>query len=104
MSAPDCPPIASHAQSKEVHLHGLTESELSVLGRQCLDRRIPDQALLAREVAAWEARRNSKHATTTWRFTTADARIKLTHLYPVVHVPADHQDAAASDQLASAVA
>ncbi len=64
-----------------------TETELSVLGRQCLDRRIPDKTRLIQEVAAWQARRNRAETTMHWRFTTADARIKLTHLYPTVHVP-----------------
>jgi DDE superfamily endonuclease len=66
----------------------MAEIELSVLGRQCLDRRIPDAETLQREVAAWEAPRNSAHATMDWRFTTADARIKLKHLYPVTTLPA----------------
>ena len=72
--------------------HGLTETELSVLGRQCLDRRIPDKARLAYEVAAWEARRNRAETTMHWRFTTADARITLIHLYPTVQVPEAPQD------------
>jgi len=62
----------------------LAEIELSVLSRQCLDRRIPDQPTLSTEVAAWEVERNAKQATVQWRFTTADARIKLKHLYPVI--------------------
>ena len=37
----------------------MAEIELSVLGRQCLDRRVPDAATLAAEVAAWQARRNA---------------------------------------------
>jgi len=61
-----------------------------VLARQCLDRRIPDRELLRREIAAWEAPRNSDHATMEWRFTTADARIKLKHLYPVPTVREAH--------------
>jgi len=65
----------------------MAESELSILARQCLDRRIADPATLAREVAAWEMRRNTAQATMDWRFTTADARIKLTHLYPVLPLP-----------------
>jgi len=69
----------------------MAETELSVLGRQCLDRRIPDKARLAHEVAAWQARRNRAETTMHWRFTTADARIKLTHLYPTVQVPAEAQ-------------
>jgi hypothetical protein len=59
----------------------MAEIELSVLSRQYLDRRIPDQATLIAEVAAWEAARNGSGATVSWRFTTADARIKLKHLY-----------------------
>ena len=58
--------------------------ELSVLTSQCLDRRIPDRDRLAAEVAAWEARRNARPATIAWQFTTADARIKLKHLYPAL--------------------
>jgi hypothetical protein len=69
----------------------MAETELSVLGRQCLDRRIPDKARLAHEIAAWEARRNRAETTMQWRFTTADARIKLTHLYPTVQVPEARQ-------------
>jgi hypothetical protein len=61
----------------------MAEIELSVLARQCLDQRLPDHATLTREVAAWEAPRNGTQATMDWRFTTADARIKLKHLYPV---------------------
>ncbi len=60
----------------------MAEIELSVLSRQCLDRRIPDQETLRAEVAAWEEERNASGATVDWRFTTADARIKLKHLYP----------------------
>lgn len=62
----------------------IAEIELSVLGRQCLDRRIPDHATLRAEVAAWVAERNGAAVTVDWQFTTADARIKLTHLYPVL--------------------
>jgi hypothetical protein len=62
----------------------MAEIELSVLSRQCLDRRIADQPTLISEVAAWEAERNAMHATVDWQFTTADARIKLKHLYPVI--------------------
>lgn len=50
--------------------------------RQCLDRRIPDQATLREEIAAWEATRNAEATAMHWRFTTADARIKLRRLYP----------------------
>ena len=60
----------------------MAEIELSVLGRQCLSRRIPDQSKLRREVEAWEKNRNAKRATIDWRFDTQDARIKLKRLYP----------------------
>jgi transposase len=60
----------------------MAEAELAVLSRQCLDRRIADQAALEREVAAWNAHRNQHHVKANWRFTTADARIKLKSLYP----------------------
>ena len=62
----------------------VAEIELSVLARQCLDRRIPDRETLEREVIAWEAERNAAGGAVDWRFTTADARIKLKHLYPAL--------------------
>jgi hypothetical protein len=62
----------------------MAEIELSVLTRQCLDRRIPQQDLLKEEVVAWEQRRNQLEASANWRFTTADARIKLKRLYPSI--------------------
>ena len=60
----------------------MAEIELSVLGRQCLDRRIPDKATLTTEVNAWVDDRNAQIVKVLWRFTTADARIKLKSLYP----------------------
>ncbi len=60
----------------------IAEIELSVLSRQCLDRRIPDHETLEREVTAWVHDRNAASTRINWRFTTADARIKLKHLYP----------------------
>jgi hypothetical protein len=62
----------------------IAECELSVLQRQCLDRPIPDMSTLKREVSAWEERRNKACSKVIWHFTTADARIKLRRLYPVV--------------------
>ncbi len=58
------------------------EIELACLERQCLRRRIPDRAAMEREVTAWAARRNAAHSAIDWRFTTADARIRLKRLYP----------------------
>jgi hypothetical protein len=49
---------------------------------QCLDRRIADKQILAREVAAWQDHRNKRPAKADWQFTTANARVKLKRLYP----------------------
>jgi hypothetical protein len=77
------------AEKLEIHhtpKHGswlnVAEIELSVLARQCLDRRIETAGALQREVTAWEGPRNERGDEVRWRFTTADARIKLRHLYP----------------------
>ncbi|MFN8455838.1 MAG: hypothetical protein U0401_14420 [Anaerolineae bacterium] len=64
----------------------MAEIELSVLQRQCLKARMPDQAVLIAKVTAWEEPRNAHHATVQWRFTTADARIKLSRLYPLINL------------------
>ena len=64
----------------------MAEIELGVLIRQCLTRRIADKATLENEVNAWQNDRNAKVAKVDWRFTTADARIKLKYLYPVIQV------------------
>jgi hypothetical protein len=60
----------------------MAEIELSVLSRQCLDRRIGTREELEAVVAAWEAERNERAVEVKWRFTTDDARIKLHRLYP----------------------
>lgn len=62
----------------------MAEIELSVLARQCLDRRIDTREEVAHAVAAWEVARNAAQVIIDWRFTTADARIKLKHLYPTL--------------------
>ena len=78
--------MASRLEIHDTPKHGswlnMAETELSILSRQCLDRRIDSPELLTQEVAAWEANRNQNHATINWRFTTADARVKLKRLYP----------------------
>ena len=76
--------MALHAQATPKHGSwlDLAEAELAVLSTQCLDRRIPDKQTLVDEVAAWEQRRNTRHAKANWQFTTADARIKLARLCP----------------------
>jgi len=77
------------AKKREIHhppKHGswrnMAELELSVLARQCLAQRLPDQPAMTAAVRAWADRRNAAIHTIDWQFTTADARIKLRHLYP----------------------
>jgi DDE superfamily endonuclease len=77
------------ARRLEIHYtpkHGswlnVAEIELSALNSQCLNRRIPKIELMRKEVAAWQQDRNKRAATVDWRFTTADARIKLKRIYP----------------------
>jgi hypothetical protein len=77
------------AQRLEIHhtpKHGswlnIAEIELSALTVQCLDRRIDDLDTLNAELAAWQHQTNADQRQVDWQFTTADARIKLRHLYP----------------------
>ena len=79
------------ADKLEIHhtpKHGswlnIAEIELSVLSRQCLDRRVPDFATMAAEVEAWQERRDRMGSTVDWQFTSEDARIKLKRLYPKI--------------------
>ena len=81
------------ANKLEIHYtpkHGswlnMAEIELSILSRQCLNRRIPDQDTLRSEVLAWESQRNNIDSGMEWRFTTEDARIKLAKLYPTINL------------------
>jgi hypothetical protein len=60
----------------------IAEILLAILASQCLDRRMGDIETLATEAGAWAATRNQTATTVNWRFTTANARIKLRHLYP----------------------
>ncbi len=79
------------AERLEIHhtpKHGswlnMAEIELSVLARQCLDQRIESMAQLRQEVEDWELERNERQVEIKWQFTTADARVKLHRLYPVI--------------------
>lgn len=85
------PPAEAHALTRRFAFHhtpahgswlNIAEIELSVLNRQCLDRRLPDRPALAGEVLAWTARRNAAAVTIAWHFTATDARTKLKRLYP----------------------
>ena len=82
----EAPRIAKKLEFHPTPKHGswlnMAEIELSILERRCLERRIPDEATLKAEVAAYEERRNGEKATIDWRFTLDDARTKLKRLYP----------------------
>lgn len=87
------PPAEARRLAEKLELHytpkhgswlDMAEIELSILERQCLRDRIPDQETLDRKSAAWETDRNRRGATMDWRFTTAEARIKLKRLYPTL--------------------
>jgi DDE superfamily endonuclease len=76
--------IEFHYTPKHGSWLNVAEIELSALSRQCLDRRIHDLPTLQAEIAAWENDRNNRQPKIDWQFTTADARIKLKHLYPTL--------------------
>jgi hypothetical protein len=86
------PEEAKHlADRLEIHhtpKHGswlnLAEVEFSALARDLPDR-VGNRPDLERHVAAWERRRNGAGVTAAWRFTTADARVKLRKLYPTLN-------------------
>ena len=77
--------IDLHYTPKHGSWLNMAEIEFSVLSRQCLDRRIGDELTLKRETIAWQNHRNNIATKMDWRFTTADARIKLKKLYPSIH-------------------
>ena len=62
----------------------IAEIEFSILGRECLDRRITDKTALINEINAWTKERNSKESKIIWRFKNEDTRIKLKRLYPLI--------------------
>jgi transposase len=74
--------INFHYTPKHGSWLNMAEIDLSILQRQCLDRRVPDEQTLKQEVAAWEERRNGQKATIDWRFSLDDARTRLRRLYP----------------------
>lgn len=85
------PAAEAHQLAQRLEIHytprngswlNVAEIELSVLSRQCLGRRIQNEGELKAETAAWTANRNTDGSRVVWRFTTEDARIKLSHLYP----------------------
>jgi hypothetical protein len=76
--------IESHYTPKHGSWLNMAETEINVMNRQCLDRRLDSQKLMAKEVAAWERERNARKARIHWTFTLASARRKLRKLYPSI--------------------
>lgn len=84
---PENPPgwlrrVQWHYTPKHASWLNAVESEISAMGRKCLDRRIPSEEDLRREVEAWAADRNRRHVAIDWRFTVEDAQAKFPELYP----------------------
>lgn len=86
------PPQKARALAKRLEIHytpkhgswlNIAEISISILSKQCIDRRIPDLIKLNQEIATWETQYNALHNTVKWHFTTVDARVKLIKLYPV---------------------
>lgn len=84
------------AQRLEIHYtpkHGswlnMAEIEIAILERNALSRRLPDEAALRQQVSAVETERNQQHRGIAWQFTSRDARVKLSRLYPIKALPAD---------------
>ena len=87
------PPEEARRLTEKLEIHytpkhgswlNIAEIELSILGRQCLSRRVPDYETLATEVGAWDDGRNEAGGKVNWQFTAEDARIKLKRLYPSI--------------------
>jgi hypothetical protein len=77
-----CEKLEIHHTPKHGSWLNMAEIELSVLSRQCLQRRVPDFERLEAEAAAWQERREAAGVKIDWRFSKDDARIKLKRLYP----------------------
>src|SRR5574337_1427947 len=73
--------VVFHYTPKHASWLNMAEIEIGILDRQCLDRRLPDRATLAAEVAAWQQRRNNERRCIEWTFTARDADRKLARHY-----------------------
>lgn len=76
--------IEFHYTPKHGSWLNMAETELNIMGRQCLDRRLDSQKSLAEEVAVWEQERNTRQVRIHWTFTLAAARRKLRRIYPSI--------------------
>ena len=90
-----CAPETARALAARLEIHStpthgswlnMAETALRVLLRPCLDRRLENKACLTQEVATWAQERHQAFTKIDWRFTTADARVKLKRLYPSYQV------------------
>ena len=79
------------AEKLEIHYtpkHGswlnMAEIELSILSRQCMRNYFESIEELSTSITCWQDSRNKSTTGINWQFTTADARIKLRKLYPVI--------------------
>ena len=73
-----------HHTPKHASWLNMAEIEIGVMSRQCLSERIPSKDIMASKIAAWTHNRNLAASSVNWQFSTADARIKLKHLYPKI--------------------
>lgn len=78
--------LEMHYTPKHGSWLNMAECELSVLTRQCLNRRIPDIEQLRQDTRQWGEERNARQKSVDWQFTTDDARIKLRRLYPQIQL------------------
>jgi hypothetical protein len=76
-----CERFEIHHTPKHGSWLNMAELEIGVMSRQCLGQRIPTMEQMKTEVQVWVKQRNNLKSTVNWQFTTADARIKLKHLY-----------------------
>jgi transposase len=86
-------PAEAHRIARKLELHytpkhgswlNMAELEFSVLVRQCLKQRVPTLEVMQSLIAAWQHQRNAQQATVNWRFSTPDARTRLSNLYPAL--------------------
>lgn len=86
-------PVEARRLAEKLELHytpkhgswlNMAEIELSILSRQCMNDYFESIEELTVAIAAWESSRNESESGINWQFTTADARVKLRKLYPVI--------------------
>jgi hypothetical protein len=76
--------VEFHYTPKHGSWLNMAEIEISIFARGCLSRRVASLQDLRQRFGTLEAQRNTQHRTISWRFTSHDARVKLSDLYPAV--------------------